>query len=355
MIALFIDSLSEYSGRNTICLCVGTKLLGANRPVGFFKPLGVFPTRVNDVLTDEDMVFYKEMFGLDDALDEMCPVVLTQEMLNDVFGGKAIDAYAEKIRDAFKKISEKKELTIVVGIGYIRSGMIIGLSEMDFLKEVNGKILLTDRFDYPNRTADRLLATRNDLGERLAGVIFNRIDPKKRNYVEQVIKPYLNSEGIDVFGIIPEDPKLGAVTVQEILQMLNGKLLCCDDKLEETVERFSIGAMNADAALRRFIRVREKAVITGGDRADIMLAAIDTPTKCLVLTGDLSPNDVILSRAQEAGIPVIVVPGDTLDTVEKFEAMMGRLSIRKKSKADYAARAMDAYIDYDALFHKLGL
>jgi BioD-like phosphotransacetylase family protein len=74
-----------------------------------------------------------------------------------------------------------------------------------------------------------------------------------------------------------------------------------------------------------------------------------------VLTGNLYPNDVVLARAQAAGVPVIVVPGDTLEAVEKFEAMMGRLSIRETRKVDYAVQLMEQHIDYHAIFRKLGL
>jgi hypothetical protein len=355
MIALFVDSLSEYSGKNTICLSAGVKLREMNKSVGFFKPLGVFPIRAGGVLTDEDVLFYKESFGLTDALDDLCPVVLTQELLAEALAGKKLDFYAEKIRTAFQKVSANKDVTVVVGIGHLKSGSIIGLSEADFVKETGGKVLLTDSIVYLNRTVDCLLDAKQELGDSLAGVIFNRLETKKKSFVESVIAPYLKSKGIEVFGVIPEDPKLAAVTVRAILNTLNGKLLCCDDKLDEIVERFSIGAMNVEAALRHFVRIRDKAVITGGDRADIMLAALDTSTKCLVLTGNLYPNDVILSRAQQAGVPVIVVPSDTLETVEKFEAMMGRLSIRDKSKVDYAVRILDKYINYSALFRALGI
>jgi BioD-like phosphotransacetylase family protein len=355
MIPLFVDSLSEYSGRNTICLCAGMKLRDAGKSVGFFKPLGVFPTWVGGVLTDEDMVFFKETLGLDSALEDLCPLVLTQEVLNDILSGAGGEPYANKIRSAFKKVSEAKEVTIIVGIGYPRSGMLVGLPETTFLREIGGKMLLTDRFGWTNRTIDRLLATKDNLGDDLVGVIFNRVEQKKMDFVEHKVGPYLKSHGIEVFGVIPEDPRLGAVTVEGIVRTLNGKLLCCEDKLGEIVERFSIGAMNAEAALRHFIKTKDKAVITGGDRADIMLAALDTSTKCLVLTGNLYPNDVILSRAQQAGVPVIVVPNDTLETVAKFEDMMGRLSIREKTKLDYAVKVMDTYIDYRALFAKLGI
>jgi BioD-like phosphotransacetylase family protein len=355
MIPLFVDSLSEYSGRNTVCFTTGSKLREANRKVGFFKPLGVFPTRVEGVLTDEDMVFFKSLLGLDDALDDLCPVVLTQDLLQEVLEGKKQHSYIDKIRASFQKVSAGKEILIVIGIGYLWSGLFLGLSEADFIREVDGKLLLTDRFGWVNQTADRLLAARKELGERLVGVIFNRVEPKEEHFVENVLAGFLRSKGVDVFGTVPEDPKLGAVAVHEILEFTGGKLLCCEDKLNEVVERFSVGAMTAEAALRHFIRIREKAVITGGDRSDIMLAALDTSTKCLILTGNLYPNDVVLSRAAQAGVPVIVVPGDTLATIEKFEEIMGRHSIREKKQVEYAIKLMSRYIDYDAMFKKIGL
>jgi BioD-like phosphotransacetylase family protein len=355
MIPMFVDSLAEYSGRNTICLCAGMKLREAGKSIGFFKPLGVFPAIVDGVITDEDMVFFKESLGLDDALDDLCPVVLTQELLVEILAGKDVSRYADKIRESFKKVSQDKELTIIVGIGYPRSGMMVDFPETDFLSEIDGKILLTDRFGWINRTVDRLLANRKLLGDSLLGVIFNRVQSKKCDFVENTVAPYLQSKGINVFGVIPEDPRLGAATVGEILRMLDGKLLCGEDKLDECVEKYSIGAMTAEAALRHFTKIRNKAVITGGDRSDILLAALDTPTKCLVLTGNLHPNDVIISRAQAAGVPIILVSSDTLETVEKFENMMGRLSIREKSKLDHAIQIMDKHIDYEMLFEQLGI
>ncbi|MBI4830654.1 MAG: phosphotransacetylase family protein [Candidatus Lindowbacteria bacterium] len=301
------------------------------------------------------MAFYKESLGLGDALDDLCPVVFTQEFLGEILAGKGIGSYADKTRQAFQRVSANREITIIVGIGYLHSGALIGLSEIEFIKETGGKLLLTDSLQFVNRTVDYLLEAKQGLGEGFAGVLFNRVDPKKKSLIETAVVPYLTARGVEVFGVIPEDPKLAAVTVREILNALSGKLLCCEDNLDEIVERFAIGAMNVDAALRHFVRMRDKAVITGGDRADIMLAALDTSTKCLVLTGNLYPNEVILSRAQQAGVPVIVVPSDTLETVERFEAMMGRLSIRDKNKVEYAVKTMDKHVSYEALFRKIGL
>jgi len=59
-----------------------------------------------------------------------------------------------------------------------------------------------------------------------------------------------------------------------------------------------VGAMNVDSALAHFRRQPNKAVITGGDRPDIQLAALETSTRCLILTGNLPPNPLIIGRAK---------------------------------------------------------
>lgn len=48
------------------------------------------------------------------------------------------------------------------------------------------------------------------------------------------------------------------------------------------VEHLMIGAMDVDSALTYFRRKPNKAVITGGDRPDIQLAALETSTKCTI-------------------------------------------------------------------------
>ena len=93
--------------------------------------------------------------------------------------------------------------------------------------------------------------------------------------------------------------------------------------MDELVEHFMIGAMNVESALSYFRKVSNKAVITGGDRSDIQLAALETPTKCLILTGELYPNASILGRAQEVGVPIVVVRADTANTLEVCENPFG--------------------------------
>ncbi|MBI5575004.1 MAG: acetate--CoA ligase family protein [Deltaproteobacteria bacterium] len=137
---------------------------------------------------------------------------------------------------------------------------------------------------------------------------------------------------IQELDINPADPVLESVSVKALAEALGAETAYGEDRMETLIERFCVGAMDMDGALRVFRRVPRKAVITGGHRTDIQLAALETDTRCLVLTGGVRPNDLILARAREKGVPILVVQEDTLFAVEKFENLLGRLRIREAEK-----------------------
>jgi len=143
--------------------------------------------------------------------------------------------------------------------------------------------------------------------------------------------------------------------LRQMVEILDGEALCGQQRLDEFVERFSVGAMDVNAALGYFQKLPNKAVITGGHRADIQLAALETSTKCLVLTGDQMPNDIIIARALELGVPIIMVHHDTLATVEKLESVLGRARIREDRKVQRARELLRDRLNVRRIIKKVGL
>ena len=103
--------------------------------------------------------------------------------------------------------------------------------------------------------------------------------------------------------------------------------------------------MDVDSALNYFRRIPNKAVITGAHRSDIQLAAMETSTKCIILTGGLQTNDVVIGKAQAKGVPIISVVDDTFTTIDKIEISMGKTSIREKRKVERVRQLMDLEFD----------
>jgi len=115
------------------------------------------------------------------------------------------------------------------------------------------------------------------------------------------------------------------------------------------IERFCVGAMDVEQALRVFRGISRKAVVTGGNRTDIQLAALETDTVCLVLTGGVAPNDLILSRAREKGVAILTVAEDTMSTVDRFESLLGRMRIREPEKVRRGIKLVRANVDTGGL------
>jgi BioD-like phosphotransacetylase family protein len=113
--------------------------------------------------------------------------------------------------------------------------------------------------------------------------------------------------------------------------------------------------MSVDSALTYFRRKPNKAVITGGDRPDIQLAALETSTKCLILTGNLHPSPIILGRAEEVGVPMILVKQDTLTTVEIIEQFFGKTRFHQEKKIHRFERMLDERFDFDTFYKELKL
>jgi len=354
MVPILIASTGRFTGKNMVCLGLALRLKRDGFKTGFCKPFGPLPTHAEGVETDSDVLFFRDVLQLDDALADLCPTVLTSQVVDSALVADGGDA-RERTLGAFARISQGKDVVLIVSIGCLASGRFLGFSAGDLVSEVDGKVLLVERFDQVCQTVDGILEMQGRLGERLLGVICNRAKPGRSEYLRDTVCPFLERHGVRVFGTIGEDPVLHAVSVGELCDGLNGDMLCCEDRADELVERFSIGAMSMDSALRFFRRQPNKAVIVGGDRADVQLAALETSTKCLILTGELYPNNVILGRAQEAGVPVFVVRADTATTIDKCDDLMGQMSLHSAQKLDRVNEIIESRVNVKAFYEAAGL
>ena len=113
--------------------------------------------------------------------------------------------------------------------------------------------------------------------------------------------------------------------------------------------------MAADTALTYFRRASNKAVVTGGDRVDIQLAALETSTRCSILTGDLRPSPLIIGLAEERRVPIILTRYDTLKAIQIIESFFGRTRFQQQKKVDHFVTLLDRCMNFDALSKAIGI
>jgi BioD-like phosphotransacetylase family protein len=259
-----------------------------------------------------------------------------------------------KIERSYQRISEDKDIMIVGGSGSIYSWSVLGASGLKVIRRLNAKVLIVVRYEG-EFCVDYILQAKKDLGDHFIGVIFNKVTHEFKESVNDYIIPFLKRKEVDILGILPHDPLVGSITVEELNEMLGGKVLCCHDRLHNLVERFLIGAMQVDKATEYFKMTKNNAVIVGGDRADIQLSAIESGTECLVLTGELYPSETIISRAEQRNIPIIVVRDDTYTVAKKVERLSVRLRLRDKAKVAHGTELVVKNVNFPLLYKNLGI
>ena len=343
---LLIGSMEAYSGKTGIILGLAHQLQQRGLAVAYGKPLGTCGTKNEEA----DVEFMAQTLALSPQQVQSPLAYLDRETLEQCLqaNGKAdatpaLQQYLEQFAG---------DLVLLEGAGTLWEGSLFGLSAEQIAAAIAAPILLVARYNSP-AIADSCLKAKRDLGDHLLGILFNDIPSEQLEEAQTLVKPFLERQGIPVLGLLPRSNLLRSVSVRELAHQLEAKVLCRPDRLDLMVESLTIGAMNVNAALEYFRRGEHKAVVTGGDRTDLQLAALETSTSCLILTGHLSPQPLIVSRAEDLEVPILAVDFDTLTTVEIVDRAFGSVRFQEQIKVECIQQLMEQHFDCDRLLQAM--
>ncbi|MEO0802812.1 MAG: phosphotransacetylase family protein [Cyanobacteria bacterium J06642_2] len=327
---ILIGSTEAYSGKSAAILGLAEFMRRDGLRVTYGKPIGA--CMEGDCLSnglDPDIQFMADTLDL--SPDDIPPVLLRldEDAVRDRIAHPDAEPFAEALQSYCQGIDT--DVAILEGPGTLHEGELFGMSLRHMAARMGAKVVLIARYESILIT-DALLVAGQQLQEHLAGVIINDVSEDAAAKVADEIVPYLEQKGIPILGVLPANRILRSISVAELVHQLEARILCCEDRLDLMVEEFTIGAMNVNSALKYFRKAQHQAVITGGDRTDIQLAALETSTHCLILTGQLPPSALILARAEELEVPILSVDLDTLTTVERIERVFGQVRLHEAVK-----------------------
>ncbi len=360
MKSLYITSVERYSGKTATCLALGVRFKNDGFKINYLKPLSMQPWRVTDAngkvhIADEDAGFVKRILELSAETWELSPVVITPEVLSEhIAHGELVDLMPE-LKAEFEQASAGQDILLLEGGATMREGYVLGLPTIAVAQALNTHVLAIVRYHDAVQLLDDILAVQKRLGKNLLGVIINRVPDDARESVTTIFVPYVEKKGVPVFGVLPEVRGLAALTVGDLVKTLDAEILTKYQRLQALVENMTVGAMTADTALSRFRQYSNKAVITGGDRTDIQLAALETSTTCLVLTGNLRPSPLVVKQAEEFGVTVILTRSNTMETIEAIERVFGKTRLGETAKLKQFQSLLDQHCDFKKMYKALGI
>ena len=352
---IYVVSTQRFSGKTALCIGLIHWLKARGLSAGYMKPVSTTGRKRGELSSDEDALFIKSTLDLPDPIEAIAPVLLTETGLDAALTAGAGEELESKVLDAFGRIGKGRDAVVMEGGSSLREGHIIRLDTPRLSRLLKARVLVVAPFSDTVQVVDDLLAARSLVGDTLAGSVINQVPQHRVAFVEEKVKPFMEAQSIPVFAVLPREKTLMSASVDELREGLGGEVLCCESGMGELVENLMIGAMGIETALSHFRLAVNKAVITGSDRSDIQLAALETSTRCLILTGDARPSPLVVGIAEERNVPIILTRLDTLKAVEILETFFGKTRFHQQKKVERFEKLLDKSMDFKALGEALGL
>ncbi|MBM3148407.1 MAG: phosphotransacetylase family protein [Chloroflexi bacterium] len=349
MVALYVTSV-EAAGKTALCAGIGRKLIAQGRKVGYFKPVQLAEQGEGG---GKDVAFVREALGLTESIDVISPLHLSRKELWQGLTDDEAD-FVQGLKRAYGKLSKGKDIVLVEGLSELGEDKVSTLACQNISEILDARVVIVLRY-FPFVKLGELTKVARKLGQRLFGVIINFAHEPSMEAVRQHLTESFEKSGVKVLGVIPEVRSLMGVSVKELADALKGEIVTCEDKADALVEDIMLGAMTPDSGIDYFGRKANKAAIIRGDRADMQLAALETSTRCLVLTGNAKPLPAVAGQAEDKCVPLVLVKQGVSETVSGVEKALARASFCTSQKLKKFESVLEKNLDLKALFSQVGL
>ncbi|MDG2433565.1 phosphate acetyltransferase [Flavobacterium sp.] len=357
--AVYIATSEHNSGKSIITLGLMSILIGKTAKVGYFRPI---IEDFDDGKIDNHIETVISHFGLDIAFEDAYAITKSKLIKKKNKGkiGEVLDLIIEK----YKKLEEQFDFVLVEGTSFSGEGTVIEL-DMNVLIAKNLGIPTIIVGSGVGKTLEELIDSLYLAYDsfkvkevEVLAVIANKVQSENIKLVTNGLKGSLPKEVL--VNAIPIISSLNHPTIKEIVDELDAKVLFGCAFLNNEIGNFSVGAMQ----LRNYLlHLKENAlVITPGDRADIILGALQANESAnypsiagIVLTGNIVPEESILKLIEglTSIVPIISVEAGTYRITNSIGNIKSKIYADNTVKIETSINTFEKYVDVDDLSAKL--
>ncbi len=343
MNTLIVASLRSSTGK-TSCIVGLTEAL--QKKVGYMKPFGDRLLYSKKRLWDYDAALMTGLYALKEHPDDMS-LGFDHSKLRFMYTQESIK---DKVFDLAQTIGVGRDLLIVEAGKSISYGTSVHLDALSLARYLNGKVLFVISGDDDTILDDIMFVKRSvDMKEiKVAGIIVNKVhnvDEFKETYL-----PEIKQAGLNVLGVLPYQSELTYFSLRFLADKLFAKVLTAEANLGRRVKNIFIGAMSGNVAAQKpLFKKEDKLIITGGDRSDMILAALNHDAAGIILTNNILPPANIIARAEESGTPMLLVTPDTFQVVRQIDRLEPLLTRDAADKVELLKNIVKANVDIDGL------
>lgn len=359
---IYVAATRQNDGKTIMALGLLSAMKEHFENVGYIKPVGQQVKLIDGQHIDKDASLMVEVFKISQEPKDLSPIAIPSGFTEDYIMRGDPEKLKRKILQSYLRASHGRDFMVIEGTGHAGVGSVLDLSNAEVAKLLNAPVLIVT-IGGIGRPIDEIMLNKalfDKVGVKLIGVVINKVMPEKYDRIKSITTAGFRKKGVDVLGFIPFCPTLSSPTIRQLLEDINGELLCGEKGLDQSVQRIMVGAMTPHVALEYFRG--EELLITPGDREDLILAAMSGCVlgvskaycvKGIILTGGIKPNKVILKLVRRANIPIILVQENTYETAQRLNNLIVKIRPEDKDKIEEATCLIKKYVDIKEIIKRV--
>ena len=339
---IIIGSVSENAGKTSFIVGLAKAM---NTKFGYLKPFGDRLIYRKKRLWDHDAALITNIFGLEQNSDDMT-IGFEHSKLRYMYDEASTKA---KLLEMAHNLGDGNQVLFVEGGKDLTYGASVRLDTLALVRYFGGKLVLIVSGDEGTIIDDVTFVKKY---VDTAGIDYSIVINKVNN-----LEDYKNTHlrdiremGVNVLGVVPFEQNLTQIPVSYIAEKLQARIIAGENGLSHRIKNVFVGAMSGDTAARMPLWKKEnKLVITGGDRSDMIVAALEKGTSAIILTNNIIPPQNLLSKASDMNITVMLVPFDTFLAAKQIDDMVPLLTKDDNERIGTLQKLIEQNIDIKAL------
>jgi BioD-like phosphotransacetylase family protein len=335
---IIIGSVDENAGKTS--LIVGMAKLLAEK-FGYLKPFGDRLIYRKKRLWDYDSALLANIFGLEQGSENMT-IGFEHSKLRYMYDETTTRT---KLMEMMHNLEANNTVVFIEGSKNLTYGSSIHLDTLSLAKYTGGKLIMVIAGDDSTIIDDITFVKKY---VNMTGIDFSVVINKVQN-IEDYKETHLQDikdMGVEVLGVIPYEQDLTYVPVSYVADKLQARVIAGEGGLERRVKNVFVGAMSVDTATRLpLFRLENKLAITGGDRSDMIVAALESSTSGIILTANIIPPQNIIAKAADKNIPLLLVPFDTFRAAKQVDDMIPLLTREDSVRTNLLQKLISQHVD----------
>jgi phosphate acetyltransferase len=356
---IFVAATRMNDGKTTTCLGLTAALQTMGLNVGYIKPIAQRIVQSGEDQVDEDTLLIDGLFSLDIPIAAMSPVAIGPEFTKNYLENpnEIGPQLKDRICRAFDRAAYGKDIIVVEGSGHAGVGSVFGASNADNAKVLGSKALIVAAGGI-GKPIDEIALNKalfDQSGVEVVGVILNKVLPDKIDFIRDFASRGLKKLGVPLIGVVPLQETLVYPNLDQVAEETKARWIHQPAGLRR-VRRVVIGAMSARRAAEYF-RVNGTLVIVPGDREDLLEAFIEgggaKSLSGIILSNGLLPNDALMKKLTDAGIPVAAVEAESFAVTARINNMTVKTMRQDSDKIPIIEKMIRESVDIPALLKSI--